>query len=109
MQWEWDPQKDRQNQQKHGINFESAARVFNDPFQVRYLDPHPEEERFRTLGMANQTVMVVIHTMPSPYPESGEATGRIISARKASRSERRNYDTGIFLAHRGADSETQGP
>lgn len=109
MQWEWDPQKDRQNQQKHGIDFESASRVFNDPFQVRSVDPHPEEERFRTLGMANRTVMVVIHTMPSHYPETGDAVGRIISARKATRNERRMYDFGIFLAYRGADSAAQGP
>lgn len=100
MQWEWDPQKDRQNQQKHGIDFESAARVFNDSYHKTEVDPHPEEERFTTVGRVGQMILIVVHTLPEYDQENDAYVCRIISARKAERHERRDYEEGIYRAYR---------
>ena len=75
--------------QKHGISFETAQLVFKDEHFIMDRDPDPEEERWKTMGMINRTVVIVIHTWPSP-----EEAGRIISARKASPGERRAYEEG---------------
>ena len=89
MLWTWDPTKDRINRRKHGISFETAQLVFRDEDFITDEDPDPEEERWKTIGMAERTVIIVIHTWPQP----GEP-GRIISARKASPGERRVYERG---------------
>ncbi len=88
MEFEWDPDKLASNLTKHGITFHEAATVFGDPFAVTYFDPdHSEDEdRFLTFGHSNQgRVLVVSHT------DRGDNT-RIISARKASRKERKQYE-----------------
>ena len=100
MQWEWDPQKDRQNQQKHGISFEAAAGVFDDQFQITHSDPHPDEERFRTIGWANEAVLFVVHTRAAYDPAVNDEVGRIISARKTYQHERREYEARVFQAYR---------
>ena len=93
--FDWDPAKAQGNRGKHGITFEQAATVFNDPLAVSIPDDdHSEtEERWVTLGRArNVTLLVISHT----YHEAGinAASVRIISARRAAKHERRQYELG---------------
>jgi uncharacterized protein len=88
--FEWDPRKDGENQRKHRISFEEAKTVFADEYALVLDDPDHSaaEERFILLGLsAAFRVLVVIHT----YRER-EDTIRIISARKATKPERQQYD-----------------
>ena len=85
----WDEAKNRANQRKHGIAFEEAQTVFYDENARQYSDPdHSEDEdRFILLGLSYRLrVLVVCHC----YRE-GESVIRIISARKANKSEAGNY------------------
>jgi uncharacterized DUF497 family protein len=85
----WDPRRYRTNLKKHGIAFEEAQTAFLDENAKVYLDPdHSEtEDRFVLLGISFQLrVLVVCHC----YRES-ETVVRIISARKADRSEQKGY------------------
>jgi uncharacterized DUF497 family protein len=92
MNFKWDPEKDAINRAKHGVScFETAALVFDDPFHLSVIDRVVEgEERWRTMGqIGGLVILVVTHT----YIENdGKETIRIISARKATRSERRYYE-----------------
>ena len=88
MQWTWDPEKGRENILKHRISFTTALLVFQDFYRVTEVDPHPDEERWRTTGLAGPSVIIVIHTWPQEGP------GRIISARRATRYERHTYEEG---------------
>jgi uncharacterized DUF497 family protein len=90
--FQWDERKNRLNRQKHGVSFEEAQTAFHDENARVYYDPdHSEDEdRFILLGMSSVLrVLVVCHC----YRED-DAVIRIISARKADRSERENYATG---------------
>src|SRR5262245_6437369 len=90
MEFEWDPEKAAGNLAKHGIAFQEAASVFGDPLAVTYYDPdHSEDEdRFITFGHSSQgRVLVVSHT------DRDDRT-RIISARQATRKERKQYEEG---------------
>jgi uncharacterized DUF497 family protein len=95
--FEWDPAKAKANQKKHSISFEQATSVFRDPRAISVFDEEhaEEEERWVTLGATTQgTVMVVIHT----FRELGgkdEATLRIISARRATRRELKDYEANL--------------
>ena len=85
----WDEEKDRANQRKHRISFAEARTVFYDENAREYSDPdHSEsEERFILLGISGRLrVLVVCHC----YRES-ESVIRIISARRAQRSEEETY------------------
>ena len=85
----WDEEKDRANQRKHRISFAEARTVFYDENAREYSDPdHSEsEERFILLGVSSRLrVLVVCHC----YRES-ESVIRIISARRAQRSEEETY------------------
>jgi uncharacterized DUF497 family protein len=86
----WDDRKDRTNRRKHGISFETAARIFDDPKVVSYLDRVvDDEERWHTIGCAGGVAIVlVVHTSEEQH---GEEKIRIISARKASPRERALY------------------
>lgn len=88
MSWTWDPNKNDANKRKHGISFEVAQYVFDDPVYSTYDDPHPYEERFRTIGMVEGILILVVHTLTDGDPEAG----RIISARKPTRYERHTYE-----------------
>ncbi len=92
MQFEWDPEKARRNLAKHGIPFDVAIRVFDDPLAITELDRVIEgEERFRTIGRVGEmTILFVAHT----WIEADEIQVRIIPARKADRTERRAYEKG---------------
>jgi uncharacterized protein len=90
--FEWDPEKARTNYEKHDVTFERAASVFLDPESVSSFDDEHsgEEDRWVTLGLdRNGILLVVSHT----YREKNEeiANIRIISARKATKSETQQY------------------
>ncbi len=91
LQFEWDETKARTNLAKHGVSFEEASTVFGDPLSLTIPDPlHSQtEERFLVLGHSFRGgLLVVAHT------ERGDRI-RIISARRATRHERRTYEEGI--------------
>ena len=88
MQFEWDPAKALRNLAKHGISFDEASTVFGDPLAGTIPDPRRSaEERLVTIGHSGRgALVVVIHV------ERGSRT-RIISARRATRRERRRYES----------------
>ena len=143
MPWTWDLPKNRANETKHRVPFETALKVFADEHAITYRDPYPDELRFReplnkrqpappnpsfrrkpesrksppdtnlavakslwipaqagmtviqrflrTIGYAGPLLLLVIHTEEELDLLTGERTGRIISARKATRAERAIY------------------
>ncbi len=70
--------------------------MFDDPLVAHRPDPHVDEERWHTIGMIGNVVVIVAHTWPTPEPGTGVAVRRIISARKATPHERRAYEAGNF-------------
>lgn len=90
MKVEWDKNKAKSNVIKHKISFEEAQTVFEDDFTVTISDDEHsiDEKRFITIGYsASGRLLIVCHTF--------EATEiRIISARKPTKTERRNYERG---------------
>lgn len=94
MRWTWDQVKNDANLLAHGLSFEAAVLVFDDPLAATREDPYPYEERWRTMGMVGTQVVMVVHTWPHFDAQSGQETGRIISARKATRREREAYEEG---------------
>lgn len=88
MEWTWDPNKNRENIQKHGIDFPTALSVFDDLDLVTEEDFYPHEQRWRTTGAIGHRVFLVIYSLPDREGEPG----RIISARKATPGERRRYE-----------------
>ena len=88
MEIEWDPAKARNNLKKHGVDFADAVAALEDPLARTISDPDSEdEERFITLGQdALGRLVVVVYTW------RGKNRLRIISARKASRRERGEYE-----------------
>lgn len=95
LRFEWDPGKAAVNLQKHGVSFETATRVFDDPFLLTYLERIEEgEERWQTIGSIEGLVVVlVVHTIREDYEEDHQVEViRIISAREAGRKERRRYE-----------------
>jgi hypothetical protein len=91
MQFEWHSEKDRANRKKHGVSFDLARRVFEDPNHLTTQDRHEDgEERWQTLGLIGPVaIFLVAHTIEDG---NGEEVVRIISARKANKTERRRYD-----------------
>ena len=87
LRFEWDEQKAKQNLRKHGVSFEEAATVFGDPFSMTIADPlhSTAEQRWVTMGSTHrQRLVVVVHT-------NRGSTIRLISARKATRRERKAH------------------
>ncbi len=90
MKFEWNPDKAESNYGKHGVSFEEAATVFNDGLSVTFPDPDHSmgEGRYVIIGISRYgQLLIVAHTDRSE-------TIRIISARKATRQERRFYEQG---------------
>lgn len=90
MEFEWNPNKAALNLEKHGVSFQEAATVFNDPLSVTFPDPDHSvgENRYVIIGISRfGQLLVVAHT------DRGEKV-RIISARRATRLERRFYEEG---------------
>jgi uncharacterized DUF497 family protein len=96
VRWTWDSNKDRANQRKHGLSFATAQLVFDDLLAISRLDPDSAEERWQTVGLIGHLAVVVVHTWPDTRSSDSEEVGRIISARKATRHERRAYEEGRF-------------
>ena len=92
LSFEWDPRKAASNLAKHSVSFEEAATVFGDPMGRIQDDPRhsQEENRYVLLGVSETRRLLAVM-----FADRGEAV-RIISARQATRRERRNYEeTGI--------------
>lgn len=89
MEFTWDADKARRNFAKHGVSFEAASLVFDDPMIVSEPDPHPDGDRWRSIGRAHLSVLFVVHTMIE-----SDGRIRIISARRATPSERKRYEDG---------------
>ena len=91
MIYEWNAAKARANLHKHGVSFEEAATVFLDPLAWTFSDPDHSlgEEREITIGNTGARRVVLVS-----HCQRGDHT-RIISARKATRRERRQYEEGI--------------
>jgi uncharacterized DUF497 family protein len=88
--FEWDPDKGKENLERHGVSFGEASTAFGDPLSMNMPDPdHSEgEERYIVMGMSDRyRLLVVSYTDRSPRT-------RIISARLATRSEREQYEEG---------------
>jgi len=90
IRFTWDENKSKENHEKHGISFEEAKSIFYDPIARLIFDPDhsADEDRFIMLGMSHRLrVLIVCHC----YKEKEELI-RIISARKATTSERKIYE-----------------
>lgn len=88
MEFEWDARKAALNLRKHGIDFADAAMVLYDELAVTVADEERDEERFVTIGMdVFGRLLVVVYTW------LGERV-RLISARRATPRERRQYEGG---------------
>jgi len=88
LSFEWDESKAKSNLAKHGVSFEEASTVFGDPLSLTIPDTaHAQvEERQILMGLSHERkLLVVVHTKRSDNI-------RIISARRASRRERKNYE-----------------
>jgi uncharacterized DUF497 family protein len=87
VQFDWDEAKNQRNLRKHGIDFDTASLVFDDPHYVAALDRIVDgEERWQTIGVAGGIAIVVVaHTL-------SDELIRIISARRATRRERKSYE-----------------
>jgi uncharacterized DUF497 family protein len=88
MEYEWDNNKAVANLSKHGVSFEEAKTVFDDPLYVDFYDPNHSynEHRFILLGESIQGRLLFVS-----YMERGNVI-RIISAREATQSERKAYE-----------------
>ena len=92
MRYEWDQNKNFANQKKHGISFDEAIEVFDDPLHVSVLDEKYSyfEERWITVGSTkNISIVVVVNLF---FSDEGEEVIRVISAREATSNERKNYE-----------------
>lgn len=86
MNYQWDPKKAETNRKKHGIRFSDAVSVFLDERMITIEDDDPDEQRFVGLGMdAFGRILVVVYSWRSDEI-------RIVSARKAKKRERSQYE-----------------
>ena len=92
MKFEWSQEKSASNLQKHGVSFEEAREVFDDPFHISKCDARFDycEERWLTLGAMRKEKILVVANMF--FDEFGEEIVRIISARHANKTEKEFYE-----------------
>ncbi|WP_353519099.1 BrnT family toxin [Thalassotalea sp. SU-HH00458] len=92
IKFEWDAAKAATNLKKHGISFDEAKSVFFDEFAVQFFDQENSvtEDRFLMLGMSNETNLLLICHCER---DDGNSI-RVISARKATKNESKNYQRG---------------
>ena len=91
LRFEWDEAKNAANIEKHGVSFDEAQTAFHDTEAIRFHDPdHSEsEDRFLLLGLSTRPrVLIVCHCY-----RSDDEVIRLISARKANKTERNDYET----------------
>jgi len=88
LEFEWDPSKAKLNFKKHRVSFDEASTVFRDPLSITIADPDQSvsEHRFVDLGMSHRGKLLVVS-----YTER-KGRIRIISARLATRAERKTYE-----------------
>ena len=96
MRWTWDRNKAAANRAKHGLSFETAVLAFDDPLHASTPDPHPDGDRWHTIGLVGPVLLLVVHTWPEAKSKEAEPVGRIISARKATAHERKIYEEDNF-------------
>jgi uncharacterized DUF497 family protein len=90
MPFEWDEAKNRANLSKHGLDFESARRVFSDPLALLLPDPGSHhEDRWRIIGRLDDVLVVLV--VFTTRAEAAEVY-RIISARRVTAHERKAYE-----------------
>jgi uncharacterized DUF497 family protein len=89
MKFEWDKEKNLSNKKKHGLFFETAALIFQDPYIFSIPDHRYPEERWQSLGLVHETVIYAAHTVRED--NNDEEIIRIISARAATSSESKRY------------------
>lgn len=94
LSFEWDEEKNKINQKKHNMSFETAKEVFYDDAAVVFDDPDHsvDEERFLIIGMTKSSKTCVV----SHCYRKNDTVIRIISAREATNRERRNYEEGLL-------------
>jgi uncharacterized DUF497 family protein len=80
MKYEWDEQKSQANRSKHGIDFETATRLWDDPNRIEIQTPFSEENRIILIGNIDKKIWAAIFTLR-------EAANRIISVRRARKKE----------------------
>ncbi len=90
MKFEWDPNKADGNVSKHGVSFDEAATVFDDPLYLDFFDPDHSysEHRYIIIGASSNNRLLIVS-----YIERGERV-RLISAREATPRERKDYEEG---------------
>ncbi len=88
LEFEWDSDKADRNLREHGVSFDDATTVFRDRLSITITDPDhsASEHRFIDIGMSHRGELLVVS-----YTERSDRI-RIISARRATRAERRNYE-----------------
>lgn len=88
MEFEWDINKAAENEVKHGVSFDEAVEVFNDPYGIEFYDESHSnfDNRYKLLGMSSLRILLVI------YAEVVDDVIRIISARKATTNEKKQYE-----------------
>ena len=88
LNFEWDEEKSKKNFKKHGVTFEEAKTIFNDPSAITTDDPDhsDEEERYLDIGLSSKAKVLVVW-----YTERQQNI-RIIGCRKATPSERMTYE-----------------
>jgi uncharacterized DUF497 family protein len=95
IRFEWDEAKNLSNQRKHGVSFQKASGVFLDPFYVTVQERIEDgEPRWQTLGVVGDVLLLTVaHTVREKSDDGAEVEIiRIISARRATRKERRRYE-----------------
>ena len=95
IRFEWDETKNLSNRRKHGVSFEEACQVFRDPLYVSVQDRiEGGERRWQALGMVEGLLLLTVaHTVREEIEDGAlVAVIRIISARRATRRERRRYE-----------------
>ena len=87
--FEWDERKEKSNRRNHGVGFKEAESVFCDPYSITVNDPDHslDESRFIDVGTSDKNRLLIV-----VYTERGKRI-RIISARKATVTERKKYET----------------
>lgn len=94
MHFEWHEDKNRENIKKHKVSFEEAKEVFYDPLHISLLDKRFDyfEERWVTIGATTRGTIIIVIGHLYYLTEDGEDHIRIITARKATKKEREQYE-----------------
>ncbi len=85
MIFEWDPVKNRSNQKKHGLDFESAKMIWEDPDRVEVIAPYPLENRIILIGAIKSQLWIAVYTLR-------RGAIRIISVRRSRKKEKELYE-----------------